>query len=131
MLYARQQWDVQNNAAHITSSNKGSYKHTRLILELKHLHTQKDNMLIEDRILFDHHQTNIDTMKTYQIQKLISTIALIVHQSKREAKKIRQKTAQDNNILPTPKTKITHISTNLQNLSSTTDPYPPLTPTGS
>ena len=88
MLYARQQWDVRNNAAHNTSSDKGSYKHTRLLLELKHLHTQKDNMLIEDRILFDHHQTNIDTMKTYQIQKLISTIAPIVRQSKREAKKL-------------------------------------------
>ena len=57
-------------------------------MELKHLHTQKDDMLIEDRILFDHHQTNIDTMKTYQIQKLISTIAPIVRQSKREAKKL-------------------------------------------
>ena len=57
-------------------------------MELKHLHAQQEDMLIENRALFDHYPTKLDTMKTYQIQKLIRTIAPIVHQSKHKAKKL-------------------------------------------
>ena len=88
MLYARQRWDTRNDAAHTTKHDKSSYKHTRLVLELKHLHKQRENMLIEDRVLLDHHPAKFDTMKTHQIQKLIRTIAPIVRQSKQEAKKL-------------------------------------------
>ena len=88
MLYARHRWDLRNNRAHNTILNKDSYKHTRLILELKHLQDQRDAMLLEDRVLIDSQPVNLTSMKTYQLQRLIRTIAPIVKQSKREAKKL-------------------------------------------
>ena len=45
-------------------------------------------MLLEDRVLLDSQPVNLTSMKTYQLQRLIRTIAPIVKQSKREAKKL-------------------------------------------
>ena len=54
---------------------------------MNHLYAQKDDMLIEDRAILKQ-QTNIKEMKTHQLQKFIQTIAPIVKQSTREAKKL-------------------------------------------
>ena len=62
-------------------------RYSKLILELKQLYAQKDDMLIADRAILK--QTpNIDAMKTHQLQKFIRTIAPLVKQSTREAKKL-------------------------------------------
>ena len=57
-------------------------------MELKNLQAQKDDILIDDRILLERQPSNYDKMKTSQIAKLIRLIAPIVRQSKKEAKKI-------------------------------------------
>ena len=57
-------------------------------MELKNLQAQKDDMLIDNRILLERQPSNYDKMKTSQIAKLIRIIAPIVRQSKKEAKKI-------------------------------------------
>ena len=88
MIYTRQRWDARNDTAHNTTNDKCSYKHIKLVMEMKHLQAQQEDMLIEDRVLFEHYPKKIETMKTHQIQKLIRNIAPIVRQSKREAKKL-------------------------------------------
>ena len=87
MVYAKQRWDLQNTEAHKITKDNTSFKHNKLIMALKHLQAQKDNMLIEDRGLIPPN-ANIENMKTYQLQKFLQTIAPIVWQSKREAKKL-------------------------------------------
>ena len=71
MVYARQCWDIRNESAHKTNVDNTSYKHNKLIMELKNLQEQKDNMLIDDRILLERHPSNYEAMKTFQIAKLI------------------------------------------------------------
>ena len=88
MVYARHRWDIRNKTAHKTNTDKTSYKHNKLIMELKNLQAQKDDMLIDDRILLERQPSNYEELKTSQIAKLIRIIAPIVRQSKKEAKKI-------------------------------------------
>ena len=87
MDYARQRWDLRNSEAHKITKDNRSFKHNKLIMALKHLQAQQDDMLIEDRVLIPQH-TNVEDMKTHQLQKFLRTIAPIVQQSKKEAKKL-------------------------------------------
>ena len=88
MLYDRQSLDARKDAAHNKTNNKNSYKHNKLVMDLKHLQAQQEDILIEDRVLFSQYPENTKTMKTYQLQKLIRTIVPIVPQSKHKAKKL-------------------------------------------
>ena len=108
MLYARHRWDLRNNSAHTNTSHKDSYKHTRLILELKHLQDQRDVMLLEDRVLLDSQPANLQSMKTYQLQRLLRTIAPIVKQSKQEAKKLGKRQRRITSYFRTKKEDYTH-----------------------
>ena len=48
-------------------------------------------MLNEDKFLLEKPITEISTMKTYQLQKLIRQISPIISQSKKEARKLGKK----------------------------------------
>ena len=131
MLYARHRWDLRNNRAHNTISNKDSYKHTRLILELKHLQDQRDAMLLEDRVLLDSQPVNLTSMKTYQLQRLLRTIAPIVKQSKREAKKLGKRQRRITSYFKKKKRRLhtlTHFFRDYPPPERLSDPRPPPEP---
>ena len=88
MLYAHHRWDLRNNSAHTVSRETNTFKHNKLVMELKQIYAQKEDMLLEDRVLLEQTPTQIDNMKIYQLQKLIKTIAPIVRQSINKAKKL-------------------------------------------
>ena len=91
MTYAQQRWDIPNEAAHTTLSTKITFKHNKLMLELKQLYSQKEEMINEDKFLLEKPITEISQMKTYQIQKLIRQISPIISQSKKAARKLGKK----------------------------------------
>ena len=91
MTYVQQRWDICNEAAHSTSLSNATFKHNKLMLELKQLHTQKEEILNKDKFLLEKPLLEASWMKTYQLQKLIRQISPIISQSRKEARKLGNK----------------------------------------